>query len=128
MSGVKFTEQYISMKKYSFNVLVVLTLLMTPVFASAATGPVMDKLKITYMYTDSSIYIAFESGALPGCYQDKGARLYSDHVLFDQLYSQVLTMSAIGGIKGQVIYEEISGGSGWSTCRILGFALQPSPV
>lgn len=53
-------------------------------------------------------------------------RLYATNPLFDQIYSQILTMTATGGIKGKVIYDIKNPGAGhWSDCEIRGLALYP---
>src|SRR5688500_15444144 len=76
----------------------------------AATGPTQTPLKVTVMYTQggSAIYVAFQSGAMPGCYANAGGYLYSSNPFFKEIYAQLLMMTANGGIQASVIYTQNS--------------------
>jgi len=92
----------------------------------AETGPLLSPLKVKYMYTGGYLYIRFSNGSMPGCHGNNSGRLHSDNPLYDQLYSQVLTMVATGGIRGQVIYTVVNPEAGnWGDCKIDGLALYP---
>lgn len=92
----------------------------------AETGSVMSPLKVQYMYSQgSSIYIRFSNGSMDGCHGGNSGRLASSNILFDSLYSQVLTIIAMGGIKGQVLYNVNSSSGNWSDCEITGLVLFP---
>lgn len=109
------------MKKVLF-----LLLMIQSSFVFAETGPVSAPLKVTYMYSSGSLYIRFSTGSMPGCHGNNSGRLHSNNLLYDQLYSQILTMVATGGIKGQVVYTVVNSGAGqWSDCKIDGLVLYP---
>ncbi len=92
----------------------------------AETGPVSDKLNVQYMYTHGSLYVRFNNGSMPGCHGNNSGRLYDTNSRFDEIYAQLLTMIAMGGIKGQVIYKINNPGAGqWSDCEISGLILHP---
>ncbi|MEP2990305.1 MAG: hypothetical protein ABJN65_01000 [Parasphingorhabdus sp.] len=99
-------------------------------FANAAveTGPTQSPLKVAGLYqtTGNAVYIAFNTGSMPNCYNNSGGYLFNSHPNFDQIYAQVLTIMATGGIHGRVIFDTINPGAGqWSDCNILGFYLLP---
>lgn len=97
-------------------------------YAQQSSGPMQTPLKIDRMYQNdgTAIFIAFETQAMPSCYQDSGGYLRKSHPNFDQLYAQILTMMAMGGIRGYVLYRPINPGAGqWSDCDIVGFYLFP---
>ncbi len=101
-----------------------LTMVSTTAFTD--TGPVLDPLKIQYMYTHDSIYVRFSNGAMPGCHGNNAGRLYDSNSRFDEIFSQLLTMTALGGVKGQVIFKVDNPGAGqWSDCQISGLVLHP---
>jgi hypothetical protein len=105
-----------------------LSLLVLVQSATADNGPIQNPLRVTTMHTADdgySVYVEFQGGAMPGCSNNAGGRLYHSNPHFDLLYAQLLTMVATGGIRARVIYT-IGGGAGWSACSITGLWLQPA--
>ncbi len=109
------------------KVIVFVFLMLLGSFVFAENGPLNSKLKPSKIYNDggSSYYIEFNSGSMPGCYSDKGGRLKSTNPLFKETYSTVLTMMAIGGIRGHVVFNVTGTDGSWSECEIVGFDLKP---
>ena len=94
----------------------------------AAIGPTQSPLRVTTMYTkdaNGTIYVAFQSGAMPGCYSGAGGYLFTSNTFYKEIYSQLLTMVANGGIKASVIYTQNYSAGQWSDCTIDGIYLQP---
>jgi hypothetical protein len=93
----------------------------------AATGPTESPLRVTSMYTPnwSSIYVQFQSGAMPGCYANAGGYLFVSNSLFKELYAQLLTMVATGGIQAAVLYTQNTPSGNWGDCTIDGIYLLP---
>jgi hypothetical protein len=95
--------------------------------AMAANGPVMT-LKLAHLYTVDSgaLYVGFQSGAMPGCYGNSGGYLWRSHTAFKDLYAQLLTMMAMGGIRAYVVYTPKSTPTGnWDDCTLDGLYLMP---
>jgi hypothetical protein len=93
---------------------------------SAATGPTETPLKITAMYIkggNGTIYVAFQSGAMPGCYANAGGYLYPTNTYYKEIYAQLLTMNATGGLQAAVIYTQNASTNNWSDCTIDGLFL-----
>ena len=96
--------------------------------ALAATGPTQTPLKVIAMYTSnpsSTIYVAFQPGAMPGCYGNSGGYLFVNNTLYKELYAQLLMMIANGGIRAAVVYTQNPVTNNWSDCTIEGISLQP---
>jgi hypothetical protein len=96
--------------------------------AFAATGPTESPLRVAAMYAtsaSSAIYVQFQSGAMPGCYANAGGYLYLNHPIFKELYAQLLTMVASGGIQAAVIYTQNTPTNNWGDCTIDGLYLFP---
>jgi hypothetical protein len=96
--------------------------------ANAATGPTQSPLKITAMYTkdaNGAIYVAFQAGAMPGCYGNAGGYLFPTNTAFKELYVQLMLMAASGGIKASVVYTQNTPTNNWSDCTIDGLFLVP---
>ncbi|MEO8018733.1 MAG: hypothetical protein ABI769_13035 [Pseudomonadota bacterium] len=94
----------------------------------AATGPTQSPLKITAMYTkdgNGTIYVAFQSGAMPGCYANAGGYLFLTNTFYKEIYAQLLTMAASGGLQASVIYTQNTPTGNWSDCTIDGLFLVP---
>jgi hypothetical protein len=92
----------------------------------AATGPTETPLKITAMYIkggNGTIYVAFQSGAMPGCYANAGGYLYPTNTFYKEIYAQLHTMNATGGIQAAVIYTQNTPTGNWSDCTIDGLFL-----
>jgi len=96
--------------------------------ASAATGPTMTPLHITAMYTkgaNGTIYVAFQSGAMPGCYANAGGYLFPTNTFYKEIYAQLLLMAANGGLQASVLYTQNTVTGNWSDCTIDGLFLTP---
>jgi hypothetical protein len=94
----------------------------------AATGPTQSPLRVTAMYTNhgsGAIYVHFQSGAMPGCYLNAGGYLFITNSFFKEIYAQLLTMTASGGIQASVIYTQHTPTNNWGDCTIDGLYLQP---
>jgi hypothetical protein len=94
--------------------------------AHAATGPTLAPLKITAMYTkggNGALYVAFQAGAMPGCYANSGGYLYQSNTFYKEIYAQLLTMAAGGGLQASVIYTQNTPTNNWSDCTIDGLFL-----
>lgn len=94
----------------------------------AATGPTQSPLRITTMYTkngNGAIYVAFQSGAMPGCYGNAGGYLFQTNALFKEIYAQLLTLTANGGVQASVIYTQNVVTGNWGDCTIDGIVLTP---
>jgi hypothetical protein len=98
-----------------------------PAFA-LTNGPIMAPLKVSQMYTrhaSGAIYVAFQAAAMPGCYSNSGGYLRTDNSLFKEIYAQLLTMMATGGVRANVIYTQNPPTNNWSDCTIEGIQLLP---
>lgn len=96
--------------------------------AIAATGPWESPLRITSMYTNETsgaIYVQFQSGSMPGCYANSGGYLYPSNAMYKEIYAQLLTMVASGGIQAAVIYTQNTPTNNWGDCTINGIYLSP---
>ena len=96
--------------------------------AHAATGPTQTPLKISAMYTkdtNGAIYVAFQSGAMPGCYANSGGYLVPTNTSYKEIYSQLMLMLANGGVRASVIYTQNTPTNNWSDCTIDGIYLLP---
>jgi hypothetical protein len=95
--------------------------------ALAAIGPTQSPLRITAMYTkdNGSIYVAFQPGAMPGCYANSGGYLFSSNTFFKEIYAQLLTLVASGGIQASVIYTQNTPTGNWGDCTVDGLYLIP---
>jgi|KBSMisStandDraft_5_1062788.scaffolds.fasta_scaffold142387_3 hypothetical protein len=96
--------------------------------AIAASGPWESPLRIASMYTSDTsgaIYVQFQPGAMPGCYQNAGGYLLTSNALFKEIYAQLLTMVATGGIQAAVIYTQNTPTNNWGDCTINGIYLSP---
>jgi hypothetical protein len=96
--------------------------------ANAATGPTQTPLKITAMYTkdaNGAIYVAFQTGAMPGCYANQGGYLFPTNSAFKEIYAQLMLMVANDGIRASVIYTQNTPTNNWSDCTIDGIFLLP---
>ena len=95
--------------------------------ASASLGPLMQPLRVTVMYTldTSNVYVQFQNGAMPGCYAAAGGLLLVANSRFKELYAQLLTMVALGGVKAYVFYTQNTPTNNWSDCFLDGLELVP---
>ncbi len=97
--------------------------------AFSQSGPNQANLQVKYMYmTGSAVYVSFNTGAMPGCYAGAGGYLNSNIVMFDQIYSMLLTMSVTGGMgTGAVLYNILPTANGnWGDCAITGLTVTPN--
>jgi hypothetical protein len=94
---------------------------------AAATGPMQTPLKVTVMYLNNaqSVYVAFNTGAMPGCYSNSGGYLQSSNVRFKEIYAQLLVLAANGGMRAAVIYTQNTPTNNWGDCFIEGIYLLP---
>lgn len=93
-----------------------------------ATGPAQSPLKVMYMYTNGgsgAIYVSFQSGAMPGCYGNAGGYLFTSNTFYKEIYAQLLTMTANGGLNAAVIYTQNTPTNNWDDCTITGLYLYP---
>jgi hypothetical protein len=96
--------------------------------AMAVQGPMQTPLKVTGMYTNNSggtIYVSFQNGAMPGCYNNSGGYLHSTNTMYKEIYAQLLTITASGGIRAAVLYTQNTPTNNWSDCTIEGIYLIP---
>ena len=97
-------------------------------FALATIGPQQTPLRVTQMYMsdgNTTLYVSFQTGAMPGCYGNAGGYLYTSNTAFKELYAQLLTIVATGGIRASVVFT-VNGSTGnWGDCTIDGLYLQP---
>lgn len=96
--------------------------------AFAVTGPTQAPLRISQMYTrdtGGAIYVAFQSGAMPGCYSNAGGYLHISNTFFKEIYAQLLTLAASGGMRASVIYTQNTPTNNWGDCTIDGIYLLP---
>jgi hypothetical protein len=96
--------------------------------STAANGPTQSPLRISAMYTkggNGAIYVAFQQGAMPGCYADSGGYLFPSNSLYKEIYAQLLMIAANGGIQAQVLYTQNTPTGNWSDCTIDGIFLLP---
>jgi hypothetical protein len=97
-------------------------------FALATIGPQQTPLRVTQMYLihgNGALYVSFQSGAMPGCYGNSGGYLYLSNSAFKELYAQLLTMVATGGIRASVVFTFNGSTGNWGDCTIDGLYLQP---
>jgi hypothetical protein len=93
----------------------------------AATGPTQVPLKVTTTYINGAgaMYVQFQSGAMPGCYNNSGGYLYSSNPFFKEIYAQLMMMVTMGGMRAAVLYTQNAQTGNWSDCTIDGIYLQP---
>jgi hypothetical protein len=95
----------------------------------AATGPMQTPLKVASIYTNNAtgaLYVSFQAGSMPGCYSGAGGYLYTTNTYYKELYAQLLTMVATGGIQAAVIYTpKAAPTNNWDDCTIEGIYLLP---
>jgi len=94
----------------------------------AATGPTQTPLKITTMYMkggNGTIYVAFQSGAMPGCYANAGGYLFTTNTFYKEIYALLLMIAANGGVQASVIYTQNASTINWDDCTIDGIFLTP---
>jgi len=94
----------------------------------AATGPVQSPLKVTSIYMldgSGAVYVGFQAGAMPGCYANSGGYLLPSNSFFKELYAQLLTMVASGGVRASVLYTQNTPTNNWGDCFITGIYLMP---
>jgi hypothetical protein len=85
-------------------------------------------LRITAMYTkhpSDVIYVAFQAGAMPGCYANSGGYLFTSNTLFKEIYAQLLMLTAAGGVQAAVVYTQNTPTGNWGDCTIDGIYLLP---
>ncbi|GAB6263057.1 hypothetical protein L4174_020460 [Photobacterium sp. CCB-ST2H9] len=94
--------------------------------AEIETGPRIATLYPTGFYHDAGdgLYIEFQPGSLPGCNQDKGARLSKQNPNYKELYSLLLTMMATKNFQGNLRFEQTEN-TGWWKCSIKGIFAFP---
>lgn len=96
--------------------------------AFSAQGPTQAPLTVSGMYVTNSagtIYVAFNSGAMPGCYANAGGYLSPTSTYFKEIYAQLLMMVATGGVKAAVLYTQNTPTNNWGDCNIDGIYLLP---
>jgi hypothetical protein len=115
-------------RKFAAGILAIMGLSLGHSAFAITNGPIMTPLKVSQMYTrhaSGAIYVAFQSGAMPGCYGNSGGYLRTDNSLFKELYSQMLTLIASGGFRANVVYTQHTPTNNWSDCTIEGIQLLP---
>jgi hypothetical protein len=116
------------LKRSILTCLLLATGLCAVVTARAASGPTQSPLKVSVMYTNDAsgaIYVAFQSGSMPGCYADSGGYLYPTNRYFKEIYAQLLLMTVNGGLKASVLYTQNTPTNNWSDCTIDGIYYLP---
>src|SRR5262245_40472878 len=96
--------------------------------AFAVIGPQMSPLKVSQIYTkhaNGTIFVAFQSGAMPGCYGNAGGYVFTNNSFFKEIHAQLLLISAMGGVRASVVYTVNASAQEWSDCTIDGIYLQP---
>jgi hypothetical protein len=98
--------------------------------AGAANGPLLQPIHVKMLYIDGTngggnIVVGFDTGSMPGCYGDSVGYLLTSNSRFKELHAQLLTMIAMGGIKGYVLYTVTGPPGAWSTCTFDGFEFVP---
>jgi len=96
--------------------------------AMAVQGPTQSPLKVTVLYTNNNggtLYVAFQPGAMPGCYNNQGGYLHNTNSMYKELYAQLLTLTAAGGMRAAVLYTQNTPTNNWSDCTIEGIYLLP---
>jgi hypothetical protein len=96
--------------------------------ASAVQGPVQTPLKVTQIYmtrTSGALYVAFQPGSMPGCYNNSGAYLYPSNTYFKEIYAQLLTLVASGGARAAALYTQNTPTNNWDDCTLDGLYLLP---
>src|SRR4051794_13219235 len=93
----------------------------------AATGPTLSPLKVTSMYlnSSSSLYVSFQSGAMPGCYTNSGGYLFTSNPAYKEIYALLLTMTAGTAIRAAVLYTQNTPTNNWVDCTIEGIYVLP---
>lgn len=96
--------------------------------AMAVQGPMQSPLKVTSMYTNNnsgSLFVSFQTGAMPGCYNNSGGYLLTTNTFFKEIYAQLLTITASGGLRALVLYTQNTPTNNWGDCFIDGIYLLP---
>jgi hypothetical protein len=96
--------------------------------AFAVMGPEQATLRISQMYVKNAggaIYVAFQQGAMPGCYSNAGGYLRQSNTFFKEIYAQLLTIAAGVGIRASVLYTQNTATGNWGDCDIDGIYLLP---
>jgi hypothetical protein len=96
--------------------------------AMAVQGPMQSPLKVTTLYTNNNsgtLYVAFQPGSMPGCYNNSGGYLYSSNSMYKELYAQLMTIVATGGVRAVVLYTQNTPTNNWGDCTIDGIYLLP---
>jgi hypothetical protein len=96
--------------------------------AFANTGPQQNPLRITAMYTihgSSTVYVQFQTGAMPGCYGNAGGYLWTANSAYKELQAQLMTILATGGVRASVVFTVNVQTNNWGDCTIDGLYLQP---
>src|SRR5689334_1960923 len=96
--------------------------------AVAATGPVQTPLKISHIYVvngGGAVYVAFQSGSMPGCYGNAGGYLFPSNPFYKEIHALVLMMVATGGVRASVLYTQNAVTNNWGDCTIDGIWLTP---
>lgn len=109
------------------SILATLGLLMSGT-ASAVIGPVQQPLKVTGIYMNNgsgAVYVGFQPGAMPGCYNNSGGYLFTSNTNYKELYAQILTIVASGGIRASVVFTQNTPTNNWDDCTITGLYLMP---
>jgi hypothetical protein len=96
--------------------------------AMAAIGPTQSPLKVTQIYMkdgNSVVYVSFQPGAMPGCYNNAGGYLYLSNPYFREIHAQLLMMIATGGARAAVLYTQNTPTNNWDDCTVDGIYLMP---
>ena len=115
----------------SRNLTIVITLVLSATYGSmvnATAGPTMSPLQVTAIYTlatNSSLYVQFQDGSMPDCYNDAGGYLVVSNPFYKDLYAQLLMLVARGGVRAQVLYTLNAQTGNWGDCTIDGIYLLP---
>ena len=116
------------MKRFRFRWLcVALVSALSNGTASAATGPYMQPLRVSVLYTvnTSQVYVEFQPGSMPGCYGNSGGFLLTTNPRFKEIYAELLMMIALGGVRAVVVYTQNVPTGNWSDCYFDGLHLVP---
>ena len=62
---------------------------------------------------------------MPGCYNNSGGYLHSSNSMYKELYAQLLTITAAGGLRAAVLYTQNTPTNNWGDCTIEGIYLLP---
>ncbi|GAB1624089.1 hypothetical protein AAOGI_41390 [Agarivorans albus] len=99
-----------------------LLVLLVSINSHAVEWGVFKRVSFVYVKTDSGPpYIQFQSGAMPGCYQNAGGYLSGNDISI--AYSTILA-AKMAGKEVRPLYQINEGATGWGMCTIKSFYLK----